>query len=714
MTAGKPVQHRLRLGFLSSIALIILTWCSYQWKVLLRSRDLQISTHIWWHHSSDGAIQNQTDLLTAPRVQYHEWNITRADIAPDGVVRPMVLVNNRFPGPPLQASVGDTLVIKVNNQLSANDASSFREWDLSARARFSSKVDRFYPPGTDERVAIHWHGLSMRDSPEQDGAPGFTSCAILPGSSQTYRFQIHKEDVGTHWWHSHTGMARADGLWGTLTVLDPINRSDQRLLDAYATAHTLPPIEWDCEQVITLGDHYFSPGIEQISWFASRHSLGFEPTPDNVLINGQGTFDCSRLLDPGQHNCTSSRPYPTIQVEQNKRHRLRLINVGSVGHQTFSIDQHTLTVIEADGSIIEPYTTTRLSIAPGQRYSVLVNANQETDNSSKFWLRSEMDYECFNMPNPNLEYHAKAVVQYVTNQQFQESSMSSPKDNPVRHSSYDLELRTSASKRSVLPRSQQIVLPQTHAWPRKEGEEPCHDEQAKLLRPLRSEVQGAPRAPQIHLDKHDQQAVVTVTMPKLDRNGLVPVSWINRTQWTAPSVPLLRSFAFTSTTTNVTAPGPRLFDPIRQTVLTTHPAESVTLELIINNKDEAPHPFHLHGHKFHVVAVSESNVGFGSYNPVGPNSDAEWFDESTAPYRDTVSVPRRGFAILRWRTDNPGVWAMHCHVLVHMQTGMALAIVDLADKIRQLNFAKNLFAADMTAREKWETAKCPSHFAAAA
>lgn len=48
----------------------------------------------------------------------------------------------------------------------------------------------------------------MRGSPEQDGTPGFTCCANPPGSNKTYRFKIEQEDVGTHWWHSHTGMTR--------------------------------------------------------------------------------------------------------------------------------------------------------------------------------------------------------------------------------------------------------------------------------------------------------------------------------------------------------------------------------------------------------------------------------------------------------------------------------------------------------------------------
>jgi hypothetical protein len=187
-------------------------------------------------------------------------------------------------------------------------------------------------------------------------------------------------------------------------------------------------------------------------------------------------------------------------------------------------------------------------------------------------------------------------------------------------------------------------------------------------------------------------------MPKLDKNGLVPVSWMNRTQWLPPTTPLLRSFAmanssvlnqppvFPSDPRNTVLPSP-IFDAGQQLVLHPHPSKAVHLEVIINNSDEAPHPFHLHGHKFYVMAVSESRQGWGQYRPDNSNDDMITFDETTAPLRDTFSVPRRGFAVFRWALDNPGVWAMHCHVLVHMHTGMAFAVADQPQLLEKLPFA---------------------------
>ena len=61
--------------------------------------------------------------------------------------------------------------------------------------------------------------------------------------------------------------------------------------------------------------------------------------------------------------------------------------------QNIAINSHTMTVVEVDGTNVEPFEVDNISIAPGQRYSVLVNADQYqaggNDNETKnFWMQS--------------------------------------------------------------------------------------------------------------------------------------------------------------------------------------------------------------------------------------------------------------------------------------------------------------------------------------
>jgi FtsP/CotA-like multicopper oxidase with cupredoxin domain len=76
--------------------------------------------------------------------------------------------------------------------------------------------------------------------------------------------------------------------------------------------------------------------------------------------------------------------------------------------------------------------------------------------------------------------------------------------------------------------------------------------------------------------------------------------------------------------------------------------QRVEIELV--NQTMMPHPMHLHGHAFQVIAVDGRPIA--------------------GAVRDTVLVPPRGNLRFAFDADNPGRWAFHCHNLYHMATGM--------------------------------------------
>ncbi|KAJ5915039.1 hypothetical protein N7504_003922 [Penicillium tannophilum] len=47
---------------------------------------------------------------------------------------------------------------------------------------------------------------------------------------------------------------------------------------------------------------------------------------------------------------------------------------------------------------------------------------------------------------------------------------------------------------------------------------------------------------------------------------------------------------------------------------------------------------------------------------------------SQVVFRDAVQVSRRGFAIVRFQAKNPGLWLFHCHIIWHLDSGMAMII----------------------------------------
>ncbi len=76
--------------------------------------------------------------------------------------------------------------------------------------------------------------------------------------------------------------------------------------------------------------------------------------------------------------------------------------------------------------------------------------------------------------------------------------------------------------------------------------------------------------------------------------------------------------------------------------------QRVEIELI--NQTPMPHPMHLHGHAFQVIALDGKPVA--------------------GAVRDTLLVPPLGNVRFAFDADNPGRWGFHCHNLYHMATGM--------------------------------------------
>jgi multicopper oxidase len=77
---------------------------------------------------------------------------------------------------------------------------------------------------------------------------------------------------------------------------------------------------------------------------------------------------------------------------------------------------------------------------------------------------------------------------------------------------------------------------------------------------------------------------------------------------------------------------------------------------VFRNPTAMGHPFHLHGHSFHVLGRP------GALNLSDPAR------------KDTVNVPARSDLVVQWTADNPGRWFFHCHIEWHMATGMARVI----------------------------------------
>ncbi|KAF7364191.1 Laccase I [Mycena sanguinolenta] len=83
----------------------------------------------------------------------------------------------------------------------------------------------------------------------------------------------------------------------------------------------------------------------------------------------------------------------------------------------------------------------------------------------------------------------------------------------------------------------------------------------------------------------------------------------------------------------------------------------------------SPHPFHLHGHNFHVIR----SAGNSTYNFVNP------------VIRDVVSTGLlpTDLTTFRFVTDNAGPWFLHCHIDWHLDVGLAVVFAENVPQVAQ-------------------------------
>jgi FtsP/CotA-like multicopper oxidase with cupredoxin domain len=266
----------------------------------------------------------------------YDWTVTNTTMSPDGVETVMLVVNNQFPGPMIEANWGDWIEITVHNELK------------------------------DDGTAIHWHGFLQTGTPWYDGVSTVSQCPIAPGTSFTYR--IRAELFGTTWWHGHHSSQYLNGLSGPMVVHGP------------ATS------EWDIDLgpvMLTDWFHaYYEDLIDQV-YHSSRDGPILPPMANNMLINGKANYPCSET----DKKCTKNAGLSTFKFKTGKKHLLRLINHSAEAVLFFSIDGYNMTVITHDFVAVDPYRTDMVTLGVGQRAEVIVKGRDNPNEA--VWMRVE-------------------------------------------------------------------------------------------------------------------------------------------------------------------------------------------------------------------------------------------------------------------------------------------------------------------------------------
>ncbi|XP_061167207.1 uncharacterized protein LOC133176052 [Saccostrea echinata] len=525
-----------------------------------------------------------------------------------------------------------------------------------------------------EGVTIHWHGIIQRGTPFMDGVDMITQCPILP--KQTFEYRFLASPVGTHWYHSHTGSMRSDGLAGALIVLP-------RIRPPVKIPHEPVP-DVDAEFSVVLMDWMRTTAKEKIQAVRGGFAvldkydgtcLPLVQHPDGStklfqlrtgLVNGRG-----RQCNFNNPNVPENPylPLETFTVTQNRYYRFRVINAGFEAAFEISIDDHMLVIVAVDGNDVKPFKTDSITLSIAERCDFIIYTGRPLNNYNiNFFTTPTRTVTGEQIVNRKRTYgvlNYRGVDEYIT---------------PV-------------------PRQRECTL-----------KPPCLVvNQVYGYYPADENTRNVPLTKLRSTEWALRQNPVPVVRP----GGIKQLFFLNF--YLLGTKPVINGAFFRKPTSVLqTFPSQDAIVPCgpetcsaegcRCTQILKFDLGNIIEIVLFSFSDiKVAHPVHLHGHHFHVL-----KIGYPPYDPVTGNATARnpdircldqpcaqatWADPSwingnipgsnlvDPPIKDTVTVPANGYVIIRLTADNPGFWFMHCHLTHHQAEGMNLVMQegDIAD-----------------------------------
>ncbi|MEJ2459455.1 MAG: copper resistance system multicopper oxidase, partial [Novosphingobium sp.] len=462
---------------------------------------------------------------------------------------------------------------------------------------------------------------------QMDGVPGLSFPGIDPGETFTYDFPlIHS---GTFWYHSHSGMQEGVGLYGPLIIdpagEDPIVSEREHVLVLSDWSPMAP--EAQLRRLKVMGGYFNrqrqtlssllagkdQPLKERLEWAAMR----MDPTDISdvtgvtysYLVNGCGTAEnWTGLFAPGE------------QV------RLRVINASAMTNFNFRIPGLAMTVVAADGNMVQPLETDELQIAIAETYDLIVT------------------------PQDAQPY---GVIAEALDRSGQVRATLAPQDGmvapvPALRERPLLTMRDMGMDMSAMDMSAMDM---------------GHDGEIDLSRPASTSMAGhkmSMRDPDIAPDVKMGPGVASIAPMPADRLADRPTG-LENVDHRVLTYADLRSLA----------PNPDARVPSRQIDVHLTASmerymwsmdgetfsdgakpipmrlnERVRVNLI--NDTMMPHPIHLHGHFFELVSGEKGHRA----------------------RKHTVNVLPGGKVAFDLTANAEGDWAFHCHMLLHMHAGM--------------------------------------------
>jgi len=640
-----------------------------------------------------------------------------------------IVINDEIPGPEIRAKLGDTIRVNIVNYLG-------------------------------EPTTMHFHGMTQFRTPFMDGDEFISNCPIATGHSHVYEFVAHP--AGTTFYHSHSGSQRIAGMTGPLVIEDaeePYADAPDRhvFIQDWSNQNSDSNFEFWGQNTpgncITFGGDYFTGLLNP------RGVPAFVPAVvgDGILfqsfiVNGQGTYQYedtqvpallggnsfgADMQCPGQYDspprcefCLNEGNWTAelckessadrqcgqpavIEVDVGVETRLRVAHAGGLFASQVCIDGHTVDIIAADGSAVEPYTTDCFIIYTAERYDAIVKPERPGD----YWIRlttteqqtaasfddpgatnTQKDFPSF----PNQGYAILRVKDPASSDGPQYRADSSPiacdESTAVNCGpDYWLTAKTMgcAAGPSRLDPDRCVTTfaalnSATSPSPNSDGSL-CANANKKMAHEVEANVKSTMALGFIPDEEKRWEALSLSSRMEIlmeDKYGFPFITPTDPTEW-VPRQPI--SFINPDSPPLSLSADQRAILYAKRTIF--HEPAAVPdgypmnfsrgvqgpNALVVNYGDVVriyfsctepygpgcamPHPMHLHGNKMAVLFSGEWTEEYdeAKFNP-------------NPVYRDTVTVNTDSFTVIQMAATNPGVWRLHCHVNIHHRSGMAVIL----------------------------------------
>lgn len=188
-------------------------------------------------------------------------------------------------------------------------------------------ITNLTPMGTD----IHWHGISTPN--DQDGVSPFTQDPILTGETYTYAFEAERPAIGMYHAHFHSQISVPNGMFGVMMIGDVPLPAGQTISGVEI------PEDLEIAQEIPM------------------------------VLNDAGVIGFS----------LNGKSFPATEPYVAKEGDWLIYHYYNEGLTVHPMHQHQFPqlVYAKDGIPLEqPYWVDTINVAPGERYSVLVNPDR--------------------------------------------------------------------------------------------------------------------------------------------------------------------------------------------------------------------------------------------------------------------------------------------------------------------------------------------------